>query len=200
VIDLLTGEAIETKPLQATVGEVAESAATKKKGPPPPRETMIEHFDRMLPCKLTDNEQLELSRERCYNGQRVDSLQESLENFVKETKTEVDRRKNEIAGIESADRATRIQLSQGTVNKLTRCRREWHWTGRVQPTIIELREDTVPNAVVSERAMEPHEVDMGLGSWTGTALEKAIKQTNDANPFDDTMPIPKDDGKDVDFV
>ena len=187
----------------ATLGEIAEAKATKKKGPPPPKDPKVENFERLLPCKLTDAELLEKSKERSYNGQRIDALKEGLDNYRKEVKTEVDRRLNEIAGLESQDRAIRIQIGQGTIDRMTRCQRVFNYTARPQPIVTEIRLDTCPPLQLSERAMTPAECDEGVGSWTGTAFEKVTKpvepKEDDNGISDDTIPFGGDDGQDIDF-
>jgi len=187
-----------------TLGEVAEAKATKKKGPPPPRDPKVEYFERELPCVLTDVEKAEMSQERCYLGQRVDALTEAMENYVTSAKTEVARRKDEIAGIISTDRSIRINLGNGTIQRLTRCVRTWHYDRRPQPLMIESRLDTSPPAQLSERAMTPEESDEGIGSWVGTAFDKVTKtgpshpQTDDGI-IDDSIPFGGDDEQDIDF-
>ena len=196
---------LEEAPLGTTLGEAAEMSARKKKGPPPPRDPKVENFERLLPCKLTDVEILEKSKERSYNGQRIDALKEALDNYKKEARTEVERRTNEISGLESQDRAIRIQIGQGTIDRMTRCQRVFNYTARPQPIVTELRIDTAPPTQLSERAMTPEESDEGVGSWVGTSFEKITKtgpsvkdEDEDDGIIDDTIPF-GDDSSAIEF-
>jgi len=193
-------------PKAVTLGDVAEAKATKKKGPPPPRDPKVENFERLLPCKLTDVELLEKSQERSYIGQRIDSLTESRDNYIKEAKTEVARRNDEIRGLTATDRSIRINIGQGTVERLTRCQRVFDYQARPQPMVRELRIDTSPPTQLSERVMEPAEIDEGVGTWVGTAFEKVTKtgpsydiETGKTEPVDDTIPFGGDDEQDINF-
>jgi len=194
---------LEDSPLGTTLGEAAEMSARKKKGHPPPRDPKVENFERMLPCKLTDTEKLEMSAERSYIGQRIDALNEAMENYIKSAKTEVARRKDEIAGLISTDRSIRINIGQGTIERLTRCQRVFNYTARPQPLVTELRIDTAPPTQLSERAMTPEESDEGVGSWVGTSFEKITKtgpsvKDEDDGIIDDTIHF-GDDSDDIKF-
>ncbi len=193
---------LEDAPLGKTLGEAAEMSARKKKGPPPPRDPKVENFERMLPCKLTDAEKLEMSAERSYFGQRIDSLTEAMENYIKSAKTEVARRKDEIAGLISTDRSIRVNIGQGTIERLVRCQRVFNYTARPQPIVTELRIDTAPPTQLSERAMTPEESDEGVGSWVGTSFEKITKTgpsvKEDDGIIDDTIPF-GDDSSEIEF-
>jgi hypothetical protein len=164
---------------QATLGEVAEANASKKaKGaPPPPRDNLVENFERMLPCKLTDVEVLEKSRERSYLGALIEQKESEIEQYKERVKTEIDRMKQDVTALVSQDKSLRLTIALGTIDRMTKCQRikDWHLQ-----SVREIRLDTMPPTQLGEpRCMTPNESDEGVASWVGTALEKATTKATE---------------------
>ena len=187
-----TDDTEEGAPLQAKLGDVAEAKASKKaKGKsPPPRENLVENFERMLPCKLTDVELLEKSRERSHLSRQINAKNTEIEAHKKRMKNEIERMCQEVAKLVDEDKSLCITIELGTIDRLTRCQRVKDWNLK---SIREFRLDTMPTQQLGEpQAMTPMESDEGIASWVGTEFEKATKKSD--------VPINNEDDADDDEV
>ena len=140
----------------------------------------------MLPCKLTDGETLQMSRERSYIGRQLDQVNDELEQLKERHKQEIDLKKGRIAELSGQDKQLRIAIDVGAIDRLTKCQREFNWS---QTQVRETRIDLMPVGELSVRAMTPTELDEGLPNWAGTAFEGVkVKETDEADPHEGERP------------
>lgn len=178
------GEPLKTNLLEAAQKHVKPKAA------PPPRENRVENFERELPCKLTDSQVLEKSRERSYLGSLIDQKTGALELKKKEFKQQLEALQQEIDTLAAQDKQIRLMIQLGTQNRLVNCQRVFDYS---LAQVRELRLDTIPPQTVTEaRAMSPAELDEGRGNWTGTAFEgvKVVETDDDEGVVDDSYGKP----------